>query len=120
MTLDRGHLAGLAFLIGGILTVAGYAAADLIAGSDGDARFSAPLFTPLYSIALAGDLLTVLGLPVILIAHGKRAYWLTTVGVIGMLLAIVMLNVGEGTTEAFVKPYLVTHGGIPDPGPAIQ
>src|SRR5262245_9780228 len=29
-----------------------------------------------------------------------------------------MLNLGEGVIEGFVKPYLVTHGGIPDPEPA--
>jgi hypothetical protein len=29
-----------------------------------------------------------------------------------------MLNVGEGTTESFVKPYLVDHGGIPADEPA--
>jgi hypothetical protein len=25
----------------------------------------------------------------------------------------VMLNIGEGVLEAFLKPYLATHGGIP-------
>jgi hypothetical protein len=35
-----------------------------------------------------------------------------------LFLAMVMLNIGEGTTEAFVKPYLVTHGGIPHQQPS--
>jgi hypothetical protein len=117
MTLDRGRLAGLALMIGGILTIAGYAAANTFAGSSGDARFSNPLWIPLYSVALAGDLITLLGLPAILTAHGQRAYRLTTVGFAGVLLTIVMLNIGEGTTEAFIKPYLATHGGIPNVPP---
>jgi hypothetical protein len=56
-----------------------------------------------------GSAITLVGLPAILIAHGERAHRLTTVGFVGVLLTIVMLNIGEGTTEAFVKPYLVTH-----------
>jgi hypothetical protein len=118
MTLNRGRLAGMALMIGGILTIAGYAAVNTFAGSSGDARFSNPLWIPLYGLALAGDLITVLGLPAILMAHGQRAYRLTTVGFTGVLLAIVMLNIGEGTTEGFVKPYLATHGGIPNAPPA--
>lgn len=118
MTMDRGRLAGIALMLGGIMTIAGYAAANTLAGSSGDARFTNPLFIPLYSVALAGDLITMLGLPAILLAHGRRAYWLTTTGFVGILLAIAMLNIGEGTTEAFVKPYLAAHGGIPADTPA--
>ncbi|MDR0358206.1 MAG: hypothetical protein LBJ87_01910, partial [bacterium] len=117
MTMDRGRLAGAALLIGSVLVIAGYAAANAFTGSSGDARFTNPGYVPLYSVALAGDLIAVLGLPAILVAQGKRAYRLTTLGYAGTLLAIVMLNIGEGTTEAFVKPYLVTHGGIPSVGP---
>ena len=117
MTWDRGRLAGIALLIGGLLTVAGYAAVNVLLGAD-EAHFTNPNFVPLYMIALAGDLLTVIGLPAILLAHGGRASKLTTIGYVGVLLAIVMLNIGEGTTEAFVKPYLLTHGGLPAEGPA--
>lgn len=117
MTMDRGRLAGAALLIGSALAIAGYAAANAFTGSSGDAHFTNPAYVPLYGIALVGDLIAVLGLPAVLVAHGKRAYRLTTLGYAGTLLGIVMLNVGEGTTEAFVKPYLVTHGGIPSVGP---
>jgi hypothetical protein len=118
MTWDRRRLAGLALVVGGLLTIAGYGAVNVIIGGGGDLPFSDPRFVPFYGVALAGDLLVVLGLPVILAAHGARAAKLTTVGYVGVMLAIVMLNIGEGTTEAFVKPYLITHGGIPDPAPA--
>lgn len=117
MTFGRTRLAGVALLIGGVLTISGYAAANIFAGSSGDARFTNPLFVPLYSIALAGDLITVVGLPVILAVHRQRAYWLTNVGFVGVLLAMVMLNIGEGVVEAFVKPYLVEHGGVPSVPP---
>src|SRR6185437_640696 len=42
-----------------------------------------------------------------------RAPKLHMAGYAGVFAALVMLNVGEGTTEAFVKPYLAGHGGIP-------
>src|SRR5262249_41187883 len=32
--------------------------------------------------------------------------------------ALLMLNLGEGVIEGFVKPYLATHGGIPQTDPA--
>lgn len=118
MTMDRGRLAGASLLIGSVLAIAGYAAANAFAGTSGDARFTNPLFVPFYSVALAGNLFLVLGLPAILVAHGKRAHRLTTLGYAGTLLTIVMLDIGEGTTEAFIKPYLAAHGGIPSVGPA--
>lgn len=43
---------------------------------------------------------------------------LVTIGYVGFFAAMVMLNVGEGVIEAFVKPYLASHGGIPASGPA--
>lgn len=118
MTMDRTRLSGAVLLIGSVLAITGYAAANAFTGYGGDAHFTSPAWIPLYGIALAGDLLAVVGLPAILAAHGGRAYWLTTVGYVGTLLAIMMLNVGEGTVEAFVKPYLVSHGGIPSSSPA--
>lgn len=117
MTMDRGRLAGASLLLGSVLCLAGYTAANVVAGTSGPARFTNPLFVPLYSVAMAGNLFLLLGLPVILVAHAKRAFWLTTIGYAGTLLALVMLNIGEGTTEAFVEPYLATHGGIPAVGP---
>ena len=52
-----------------------------------------------------------------LVAQEGRFPRLTAVGYAGTLAALVMLNLGEGVIEGFVKPYLVTHGGIPDPDP---
>jgi hypothetical protein len=116
MTADRTRLAGGALVAGGPLAIAGYLVAGLVAG-DGDAHFTHPHWSLLYSIALAGSLLTVLGLPAILAAQGGRSPRLTLVGYVGLFAALVMLNIGEGVIEGFIKPYLATHGGIPDPLP---
>lgn len=67
---------------------------------------------PLNGIAIAGSIICMLGPPAILALHGTRAPRLTLVGYVGTFLAVIMLNIGEGTTETFVKPYLATHGGI--------
>lgn len=118
MTTQHRRLAGYALVIGGALAIVGYLAAGLIVGGSGDARFTDPQWQPLYSIALAGGILTVLGLPAVLAAQQGRFPRLTAVGYAGTLAALVMLNIGEGIIEGFVKPYLVTHGGIPNPEPA--
>jgi hypothetical protein len=119
MTSDRSRLAGWALVAGGALAIVGYVAVGLVTG-DGDSHFTDPLFQPLYAIALAGDILIVLGLPAILFGQGGRSARLTLVGYVGLFAALVMLNVGEGVIEGFVKPYLVTHGGIPDDVPAFS
>jgi hypothetical protein len=112
------RLAGYALIVGGALAIAGYLAAGLLVGGSGDAQFTDPHWQPLYSIALAGGILTVIGFPAVLAAQNGRFPRLTAVGYAGTLAALVMLNLGEGVIEGFVKPYLVTHGGIPDPEPA--
>jgi hypothetical protein len=112
------RLAGWALVIGGVLAIAGYLTAGLLAGGSGDAHFTDPQWQPLYAVALAGAILTVMGFPAVLVAQDGRFPRLTAVGYAGTLAALVMLNVGEGVIEGFVKPYLVTHGGIPDPEPA--
>lgn len=114
LAAQRNRLAGIALVVGGTLTIVGFFLTGALFGGSGDGRFTHSLFTPLYSIALAGTLLTILGLPAILAAHGERAPRLTFVGYVGTLTTIAMLNLGEGVVEAFVKPYLATHGGIPD------
>jgi hypothetical protein len=43
---------------------------------------------------------------------------LTLVGYVGIFAPLVMLNVAETTIEAFVMPYLASHGGTPDQTPA--
>src|SRR5450755_1973967 len=112
MAWNRTRLAGQALIVGSTLAIAGYASAATFAGSSGDKRFTSPLWMPLNGIAIAGSIICILGLPAILAHHGPRAARLTLVGYVGLLLTLLMLNVGEGTTETFVKPYLVTHGGI--------
>jgi hypothetical protein len=77
-----------------------------------------PLWQPMYGVALAGNLLVVLGLPAILVVHGRAFRRLTLVGYVGVFAPMVMLNVAETTIEAFIKPYLARHGGVPDDIPA--
>lgn len=114
---QRQRLAGMALVVGGILSIAGYVLTGTLFGSSDHDRFTPPLFVPLYSIALVGAVLSVLGLPAILAAHKEREARLTLVGYVGTFAALAMLNIGEGVIEAFVKPYLVTHGGIPKEAP---
>jgi hypothetical protein len=118
MTNQQRRLAGFALIAGGALAIAGFLAAGTLAGGSGDAHFTDPLWQPLYAVALAGTILTILGFPAVLVAQDGRFPRLTAVGYAGTLAALVMLNLGEGVIEGFVKPYLVTHGGIPDPDPA--
>jgi hypothetical protein len=114
LALDRTRLSGIALVAGGALSIAGYVLTGTLFGS-GDDRFAEPLFTPLYGLALAGVILTLLGLPAILAAHGERAARLTLIGYVGTFAALAMLNLGEGVIEGFVKPYFMTHGGtLPD------
>jgi hypothetical protein len=118
MTDQQRRLAGWALVIGGALAIVGYLAAGILAGGTGDAHFTDPRFQPLYAIALAGTILTIIGFPAVLAAQDGRSPRLTAVGYAATLAALVMLNLGEGVIEGFVKPYLVTHGGIPDPEPS--
>jgi membrane protein implicated in regulation of membrane protease activity len=106
------RLAAWALLAGTVLGTVGYLSAFL-ANGNGDARFTGSSWTALYTIALFGDVLTVLGLPALLHAHAERSRTLTLIGYTGVLVPLVVLNVGEGVVEAFVKPYLATHGGLP-------
>jgi hypothetical protein len=112
MEWNRTRLAGQALIAGGTLAIAGYASAATFAGSSGNKRFTSPLWMPLNGIAIAGSILCLLGLPAILALHGTRAPRLTLIGYVGSLLTVLRLNIGEGTTETFVKPYLATHGGL--------
>ena len=118
MTALQRRLAGSALVIGGALGIAGYLAVGIIVGGSGDTRFTNPQWQPLYAIALAGGILVTIGFPAVLVAQGGRSPRMTVVGYAGTLAALVMLNLGEGVIEGFVKPYLVNHGGIPDPEPA--
>ncbi|MGZ4436417.1 MAG: hypothetical protein ACXVW6_02180 [Nocardioidaceae bacterium] len=116
MALNLRRLAGWSMIVGTIVASAGYLTANtLIPGGDG--RFTQHGWQMVNGIALGGDLLVVLGLPAILTVQGRRAARLTLVGYVGLFMALVMLNIGEGVIEAFVKPYLATHGGIPTSAP---
>lgn len=110
---ERNRFAGIALVAGGILTIGGFFLTTSLYGGNGDERFTHPLFPALYSVALAGAVLSILGFPAILAAQQARVPRLTLIGYIGSLAALVMLNLGEGVVEAYVKPYLATHGGIP-------
>ncbi len=117
MTVNRTRLGGWALIIGTIVAAGGYLAAGTLIRGHGDVRYTSSLWAPLNGIAIAGNIIVALGLPVILACHGRRAARLTLVGYIGLFAALTMLNISEGCIEAFVKPYLVTHGGIPDNPP---
>ncbi len=117
MTLNRTRLGGWALIIGTIVATAGYLAAGMLVHGRGDARYISSLWAPLNGIAIAGNIIIVLGLPVILTYHDRRAARLTLVGYIGIFVTLVMLNISESCYEAFIKPYLVTHGGVPSRPP---
>ena len=115
MNLRR--LAGWALIVGTTVATAGYAASRLLAPGGGDAVYRNQLFPLFQGIALVGDVVIALGLPVIL-TFASRALKLHLVGFVGVFTALLMLNLGEGTIEAFVKPYLAHHGGIPMQDPS--
>jgi hypothetical protein len=110
-----GRLAGVALMAGCVLATLGFLGVSLAMRGAGPTD---PLWQPMYGVALAGNLLVVLGLPAILAAHRGAARRLTLVGYVGIFAPLVMLNVAETTVEAFLKPYLAAHGGMPDPTPA--
>ena len=118
MTSNRTRLGGWALIAGTIMAAGAYLAAGTLIRGNGDTRYTSPLWTPLNSIAIAGGILIVLGLPVILAGHGRRAARLTLIGYAGLVTTLIMLNISEGCYEAFVKPYLAIHGGVPadEPG----
>lgn len=104
-------LTAWALLAGTVLASGGYLAAFL-ANGNGDARFTGSSWTALYTVALIGDVIVVLGLPALIHVHGERGRALTLIGYVGVLVPLVVLNVGEGCIEGFVKPYLAAHGGL--------
>ena len=107
------RLAGVALMAGCVLATAGFLGLTVAIDWSSDARFTDPLWQPLYGVLLAGSVLVVLGLPAVLAVHGHASRRLTLVGYVGIFAPMVMLNVAETTIEAFVMPYLAGHGGIP-------
>lgn len=114
---DR-RLAGLALLAGCLLTTLGFLGVGFLVHGTGDARFTDPLWQPLYGVVLTGSVLVVLGLPAVLTARGTGSRWLAVIGYVGLFVPLVVLNVAETAMEAFVKPYLAGHGGVPADDPA--
>jgi hypothetical protein len=106
------RLASWTLVAGSVIATAGYASAFAANGS-GDERFSGSSWTALYTVALLGNVLVLLGLPVLVHVQRGAAPVLTRIGYAGVLVPLVILNVGEGTIEGFVKPYQALHGGIP-------
>ncbi|MFG3604819.1 hypothetical protein [Micromonospora chersina] len=117
MTVNLKRLAGWALIVGTIVAAFGYLAANLLAPGSGDEVFRYHLWPLFEGIAVGGDVIIALGLPVIL-TFARRAPKLHIVGYVGIFAALVMLNIGEGVIEGFVKPYLVDHGGIPTEQPS--
>ena len=113
-----GRLAGLALMAGCVVAALGFLGVSLAMQGPADRWPSHSLWQPMYGVALAGNLLVVLGLPAILAVHGRAARRLTLAGYVGLFAPLAILNVAETTIEAFVKPYLATRGGFPDPIPA--
>jgi hypothetical protein len=101
-----------ALVVGSVVATAGYATA-FAANGGGNQRFAGSSWVALYTVALLGNVLVLLGLPAVVHAQAGRAPVLTRIGYAGMLVPLVVLNVGEGTIEGFVKPYFAHHGGIP-------
>jgi hypothetical protein len=113
-----GRPAGIVLMAGCVLAVLGFLGVSLaMTGSEASWPTHA-LWQPMYGVALAGNILVVLGLPAILAVHGHAFRRLTLAGYLGIAAPLVMLNVSETTIEAFIKPYLVTHGGLPAEQPA--
>jgi hypothetical protein len=106
------RLTSAALVAGSVIATAGYATA-FAANGNGPDRFGGPTWTALYTVALLGNVVVLLGLPALVHAQRGAAPVLTRIGYAGVLVPLVILNVGEGTVEGFVKPYQYDHGGIP-------
>ena len=112
MHSTNARLTSWALVVGSVVATVGYASAFAANGS-GDERFAGSSWVALYTIALLGDVLVLLGLPAVVHAQSGHAPVLTRIGYVGMFVPLAILNIGEGTVEGFVKPYFATHGGIP-------
>jgi hypothetical protein len=106
------RLTAWALVVGSVVATAGYVSAFALNGS-GDERFSGSSWVTLYTIALLGNVIVLIGLPALVHAQGSGAPVLTRIGYVGVLVPLVILNIGEGAVEGFAKPYLAAHGGIP-------
>ncbi|HEY4314841.1 MAG TPA: hypothetical protein VGO19_04975 [Actinomycetes bacterium] len=117
MNRTTARLAAWCLITGCVVATAGYLSAFL-ANGNGDERFSGSSWIMLYTIAMFGSVLVVLGLPTLLHVQAGRSRRLSLIGYVGVFVPLVILNLGEGCLEAFVKPYLADHGGIPTDDPS--
>jgi hypothetical protein len=117
MNRTTARLAAWCLIAGCVVATAGYLSAFL-ANGNGDERFVGSSWTALYTIAMFGNVLVVLGLPTLLHVQAGRSPRLSLIGYLGVFVPLVILNLGEGCLEAFVKPYLADHGGIPTDDPS--
>lgn len=118
MTSTWTRLGAWALVLGSLISAAGYLAVGILVHGDQSAQLLNPLWTPLESLAIAGDLLAILGLPVAFGAQFGRFRVLTVIGVVGTYAALAMLNLADGVLEAYIEPYLAVHGGVPAEPPA--
>jgi hypothetical protein len=112
MNPTNARLTSWALVAGSVVATAGYASAFAANGA-GDQRFAGSSWVALYTVALLGNVLVILGLPALVHAQAGRAPVLTRIGYAGVMVPLVILNIGEGTVEGFVKPWFAHHGGIP-------
>ena len=112
MDTTTARLTSWALVVGSVIATVGYASA-FAANGNGDARFAGSSWVALYTIALLGNVLVLLGLPTLAHAQGGRHPVLTRIGYVGVFVPLAILNLGEGMIEGFVKPYLSKHGGLP-------
>ena len=112
MDTINARLTALALVIGSAVATLGYAAA-FVANGGGDARFASSSWVGLYTVALLGCVIVLLGLPALVDAQRGGSPRLTRIGYVGVFVPLAILNIGEGTVEGFVKPYLAHHGGVP-------
>ena len=112
MDTINARLTALALVVGSAVATLGYAAA-FVANGGGDARFAGSSWVGLYTVALLGCVIVLLGLPALVNAQRGGSPRLTRIGYVGVFVPLAILNIGEGTVEGFVKPYLAHHGGVP-------
>ena len=93
------RLTAWALAVGSVVATAGYASAFALNGN-GDERFAGSSWVPLYTIALLGNVVVLLGLPLLVHAQRGGAPVLTRIGYAGVLVPLAILNIGEGTSRA--------------------
>ena len=106
------RLTSWALVIGSVIATVGYASA-FAANGNGDARFAGSSWvTPLHDRALRQRARAARP-PRDRARPAGRSPVLTRIGYAGVFVPLAILNIGEGTIEGFVKPYLATTAASP-------